>query len=102
MSERIHNVRDRRHGSVGSWEVEPLVYEALGPEHIGRTVIYRDHGRAEAGTITSWRNGIVFARYSLGDTAAGADAASLSLAVRSNDEVAPDVGAPGAVAIRTR
>jgi hypothetical protein len=79
---QVHNVRDGRHGMVGSWEVEPLVYDQLGPDHIGRTVIYQDHGRAEAGTITSWREGVVFARYSRGDTAAGANAASLSLAVR--------------------
>ena len=81
----VSNVRDGRHGWVGSWEAEPLNYDALGPEHIGRTVIYRDHGRAEAGTITSWRNGVVFARYSRGDTAAGAAATDLLLAVRSLD-----------------
>jgi hypothetical protein len=81
MAEVIHNVKDCRHGVVGSWLVEPLVYENLGPEHIGRTVIYRDHGRAEAGTLTSWRDGIVFARYSRGDTAAGANAADLCLGI---------------------
>lgn len=79
----IDNVRDGRHGVIGSWEVEPLVYDKLGPEHVGRTVIYRDHGRAEAGTITSWRDGIVFARYSRGDTAAGAHWTDLLLALRS-------------------
>jgi hypothetical protein len=78
----VHNVRDGRYGWIGSWEVEPLVYEALSSEHIGRTVIYRDHGRAEAGSITSWRDGVVFATYSRGDTAAGADPANLSLALR--------------------
>jgi hypothetical protein len=82
---QVNNVRDGRHGMTGSWEVEPLVYEALRPDHIGRTVIYQDHGRAEAGTLTSWRDGVVFARYSRGDTAAGADPASLSLAVRQID-----------------
>lgn len=80
---QVHNVRDGRHGHIGSWEAEPLNYDALGPEHIGRTVIYRDVGRAEAGTITSWRDGIVFAKYSRGDTAAGANAGDLLLAVRS-------------------
>ena len=83
MAEQVHNVRDGRHGHVGSFEVEPLVYNALGPEHIGRTVVYRDHGRAEAGTITSWRDGTVFARYSRGDTAAGARPENLSLVIRS-------------------
>jgi hypothetical protein len=77
----IHNVRDGRHGVIGSWEAEPLVYEQLQPEHLGWTVIYRDHGRAEAGTITSWCNGIVFAKYSRGDTAAGAAPENLLLAV---------------------
>ena len=81
MQTIINNVRDGRQGKIGSWEVEPLVYDALGPEHVGRTVIYRDHGRAEAGTLTSWRNGLVFARYSQGDTASGADPANLSLAI---------------------
>lgn len=81
MSEVIHNVRDGRHGVIGSWLAEPLDYDQLGPEHVGRTVIYRDHGRAEAGTITSWRDGIVFARYSRGDTAAGAKASDLWLGI---------------------
>ena len=80
----IHNVRDGRHGRISSFVAEPLVYEALGPEHIGRTIIYRDHGRAEAGTITSWRDGIVFAKYSRGDTAAGAKAADLMLVTKSD------------------
>jgi hypothetical protein len=75
----IHNVRDGRQNKIGSWEVEPFVYALLGPEHVGRTVIYQDHGRAEAGTITSWRDGIVFARYGQGDTAAGADPTNLLL-----------------------
>ena len=78
----VHNVRDGRQGKIGSWEVEPLVYATLGPKDVGRTVIYQDHGRAEAGTITSWRDGIVFARYSRGDTAAGADPTNLSFGLR--------------------
>lgn len=82
---RIDNVRDGRNGVIGSWECEPLVYDALRPDHVGRTVIYRDHGRAEAGTITSWRDGIVFARYSRGDTAAGAKASDLLLGVKNSD-----------------
>jgi hypothetical protein len=79
------NVRDGRRGFIGSWTTEPLVYDELGPEHVGRTVIYRDYGRAEAGTITSWRNGVVFARYSRGDTAAGANAIDLVLGIRALD-----------------
>jgi hypothetical protein len=81
----IHNVHDRRRGFIGSWVTEPLIYEQLCEADIGRTVIYRDHGRAEAGTLTSWRNGIVFARYSQGDTAAGARAADLAFGVRALD-----------------
>jgi hypothetical protein len=74
----VHNVRDRRHGGiVGSWEVEPLDLSRLKPTDVGRTVIYRDYGRAEAGTLTSWRGDIIFARYSTGDTAAGARASDL-------------------------
>lgn len=85
----LGNVHDRRRSWIGSWEVEPLDYDKLGPEHVGRTVIYRDHGRAEAGTITSWRDGIVFARYSRGDTSAGALAAFLVLAIRHLDGESP-------------
>lgn len=85
MSEIVHNVDDRRHDWIGSWVVEPLDYDKLTTDDIGRTVIYRDHGRAEAGTLTSWRNGVVFARYSKGDTAAGANATDLCLAVRRVD-----------------
>lgn len=77
---QIDNVRDGRYGRINSWQVEPLVYDHLSDQHIGRTVIYRDHGRAEAGTLTSWRDGVVFARYSRGDTAAGADPQNLMLA----------------------
>lgn len=81
----IHNVDDRRRGWVGGWVVEPLVYSWLSQADIGRTVIYRDHGRAEAGTLTSWRDGIVFARYSRGDTSAGADADALVFGVAPLD-----------------
>jgi len=82
----VDNVTDRRRNRIGSWLCEPLVYDRLGPEHVGRTVIYRDRsGRAEAGTITSWRNGLVFARYSTGETSAGADAYYLVLGVRALD-----------------
>lgn len=89
MSEKVHNVDDRRRQWIGSWEVAPLVYDALRPEDVGRTVIYRDFGRAQAGTLASWRNGTVFARYSQGDTAAGANPADLVFGVRHLDGVAP-------------
>jgi hypothetical protein len=82
----IHNVIDRRCGWIGSWEIEPLDYASLTAADIGRTVIYRDHGRAEAGTLTSWRNGIVFARYSRGDTAAGANSAHLVFGIARADD----------------
>lgn len=84
----VHNVNDRRSHWIGSWETEPLDYDKLGPSDIGRTVIYRDPqrplmGRAEAGTLTSWRAGVVFARYSAGDTAAGARPEDLVFGIRS-------------------
>ena len=69
----IHNVSDRRIGWIGPWEAEPLS-TILTPEHVGRTVIYRDHGRADHG---------VFARYSRGDTAAGARISDLWLGLRA-------------------
>ena len=74
----VHNVDDRRNGLVGPWRIEPLVLDDLTfEEDAGRKVIDQDHGRAEAGTLISWRGGTVFARYSGGDTAAGASADSL-------------------------
>jgi hypothetical protein len=82
----IINVRDGRVGYVGAWLAEPLDYVALKPSDVGRTVIYRDHGRAEAGTLTSWRDGLVFARYSRGDTAAGSTPDRLVFGVRTLDE----------------
>lgn len=83
---KIHNVVDRRCGCIGSWEIEPLDYARLSDADIGRTVIYRDHGRAEAGTLTSWRDGTVFARYTSGDTAAGANSAHLVFGIARADD----------------
>jgi hypothetical protein len=85
MSETIHNVDDRRFGWIGSWDTEPLDIDKLTEADIGRTVIYRDHHRAEAGTLTSWRGEIVFARYSRGDTSAGAHSANLVFGVGRAD-----------------
>lgn len=86
MSEIIHNVRDGRYSWIGSWEVVALRYDELTEADIGRTVIYRDHGRAEAGTLSSFKNGVVFARYSRGDTAAGADPANLVFGIKRTDK----------------
>jgi len=82
---KILNVEDRRRGWIGAWEAEPLDYVKLTPADVGRTVIYQDHGNADAGTLSSWRNGIVFARYSCGDTAAGANPPNLVFGVRPLD-----------------
>lgn len=81
----LHNISDRRHSWIGAWEIEPLDYDALTSADIGRTVIYQDVGRAQAGTLTSWRNGIVFARYSQGDTASGSEPDRLHFGVRALD-----------------
>ena len=78
----VHNVSDKHSNSIGAWETEPLDYDSLQPSDIGRTVIFQDYGRAERGILTSWKNGIVFARYTLGDTAAGALPEDLSFGVR--------------------
>lgn len=90
----VHNVHDRRYGWIGSWETEPLDVAKLTEADVGRTVIYRDHlamldpnrGAPEAGTLTSWCGGLVFARYSRGDTAAGAKASDLVFGVRRVDK----------------
>lgn len=80
---RVHNVSDRRHDWIGSWEVEPLDYDKLSEADIGRTVIYRDHGRAEAGTLSSFRSNTVFARFHKGDTAAGCNPRDLVFGIRT-------------------
>jgi hypothetical protein len=86
-NEVIHNVRDARRGWIGSWLALPLDITKLTEADIGRTVIYRDHGCAEAGTLTSWRGEIVFARYSTGDTAAGAKASDLVFGITRVDKI---------------
>lgn len=68
-------------GCIGSYRCQKLNYEELIPEHEGKHVVYRDRGFAELGIISSWKNGIVFARYSMGDTAAGATDENLWLVV---------------------
>jgi len=87
----LHNVLDRRHSWIGSWLAVPLVYHRLTEADLGRTVIYLDRGRepawgwAEAGTITSFRDGLVWARFSKGDTAAACAPHDLMLAYRPLD-----------------
>lgn len=97
----INNVYDRHRRWIGSWEVEPLRYDALGDSDVGRTVIYRDsHARenstscrAEAGVISSFRNGKVWARYSTGSTAAAAEPSDLSFGIKPLDGPSiPDAG----------
>lgn len=85
MTEIVHNVRDGRRGYIGAWVVAPLNFESLTPADYGRTVIYRDFGRAEAGTLTAWRDGVCFAKYSRGDTSAGAKAEDLVFGIKALD-----------------
>lgn len=81
----VNNVRDRRFDWVGSWKAEPLDVSRLTEADVGRTVIYRDFGRAEAGTLSSWKGGSVWARFSQGDTADACDPADLLLAIGTLD-----------------
>lgn len=81
----IHNVKDRRRDWIGPWLTEPLDASRLTEADVGRTVIYRDHGRAEAGTLSSWRGNLVWARYSKGDTAAAAKSEDLVFGVTEVD-----------------
>lgn len=83
MTDMVHNVSDRRRGWIGPWEVEPLTYESLTAHDVGRTVIYRDDHIVEAGTLSSWRDGLVWARYSTGDTAAASRPENLCFGLRS-------------------
>lgn len=83
MSTFLHNIRDGRTGGrIETWEIEPLVYDELTAHDIGRTVIYQDYGRAQAGTLSSFRDGTVWARFSQGDTAASCNPADLSFGKR--------------------
>ena len=87
----LHNVLDRRHSWIGSWDAVPFDYNALTMADVGRTVIYLDRGRemawgwAEAGTLSSFRDGLVFVRFSKGDTAAACAPHDLMLARRPLD-----------------
>jgi hypothetical protein len=86
MTERITNVHDRRHGWIGEWDVEPFDMNALTDADIGRTVIYCPmFGWREAGTLSSWRLGLVFVRFTKGDTAAACAPRDLKFAVRPRD-----------------
>lgn len=89
----VHNVHDRRHGWVGAWETEPLVYRELTDADLGRTVIYREgewtqrrpFPVTEAGTLSSWRLGMVWARFHRGDTATACKHETLCFGVRPLD-----------------
>lgn len=83
----IHNVTDRRHDWIGSWEVETLTpYELINKLKTGATVIYRDSaGKAEAGTVSSWNARRVWANFGKGSTAAACDPADLFMAIRTLD-----------------
>jgi hypothetical protein len=95
----VHNVRDRRSNWIGPWEVEaePLDIAKLTPDDKGRTVIYQDYGRAEAGTLSSWTDSIVFVRFHQGSTAAGCGPSDLRFAIRdaSPDFYHPPTGLAG-------
>jgi hypothetical protein len=82
----IHNVKDRRSLRVGSWRIEPLNVSTLTINDVGRTVIYKGLNGAEAGTLTSWKGEVIFARYSIGLTAAGAKASDIVFGI---EEVSP-------------
>ena len=81
----IHNVRDRRNDWIGSWEAEPLDIEKLTEADVGRTVIFQSYNDAEAGTLVSWRDRTLWARFSKGDTAASCRVDDLAMAVRPLD-----------------
>jgi hypothetical protein len=82
----LTNVRDRRHGWIGEWDVEPLVYDELTEADVGRTVIYfGTFDYHEAGTLSSFRDGLIWARFSRGDTAAACRPDGLCFGVRPRD-----------------
>ncbi len=81
----VHSVHDRRVQWIGPWEIEdkPIDLSGLRESDKGRTVIYRDHGRAEAGTLSSWTPTTVFVRFHQGDTGAACSPCDLHFAVRN-------------------
>lgn len=81
MTTTLHSVHDRRHGWVGAWEVEPLAYDQLKETDVGRTVIYHGRENYEAGKLTSWRDGVVYAQFDTGCTSAGCRACDVSFGV---------------------
>lgn len=80
------NVHDRRHLWIGSWETDAFDINALTDADIGRTVIYfPGAGYPEAGTLTSWRLGLVFVRFTRGDTAAACKPSDLKFGIKPLD-----------------
>lgn len=62
----VNNVTDKIRKYICPWivESEHLDYDALTEFDCYRPVIYVDSsGKAEAGVISSWRDGIVFVQY---------------------------------------
>ena len=85
---KLWNVEDRRYGWIGEWEVEglSLLYQPLDWTSIGRTVIYQNHKKIEAGTITSFKGNTVWVRFGVaGSTSAGCKRETLVFAVRPLD-----------------
>lgn len=85
--ERIDNVLDRRYDPPiwRSFDTIPVPLPLLSEQLVGKSVVYRDVGRSEVGTVTSVRSEqfLIFARYSTGDTAAAAGVHDLRLVLRS-------------------
>jgi hypothetical protein len=83
----VFNVVDRRHGWIGGWEIGDysLAEINLTDDYIGRTVIYINPTTREAGTLTSFNDELAFARYTTGETAAGANKRDLYFAIRPLD-----------------
>lgn len=81
-----HNVHDRHRGWIGSWETAPIDPSKL---KAGLQVVYQDFGRNELGVVSSWRmdgdTWTIYARYTSGDTGAGANIDDLMIAVRPLD-----------------
>lgn len=80
------NVHDRRHQWIGSWETDAFDMNALSDADVGRTVIYfPSAGSPEAGTLHSWHHGLVFVRFTKGDTAAACKPGDLRFGIKPLD-----------------
>ena len=79
-----HNVDDRINQWIGPKEVTGTLgidIDELTTSDVGRGVVYHAYKKWEYGKISSWRDGLIFVRFTTGDTAAACSPDDLELCV---------------------